>query len=59
MLFVANYFFCGLQLELVFYVRANIYLIHLFVFIYMFVTSLKKRFQCNGNELMRKKRQRV
>jgi hypothetical protein len=44
MLFVANYFFRGLQLQLVLHVRANIYLIHLFVLIYKFVTSLKKGF---------------
>jgi hypothetical protein len=44
MLFVANYFFRGLQLELVLYIRANIYLIRSFVLIYVFVTSLKNCF---------------
>jgi hypothetical protein len=44
MLFVANCIFRGLQLELVLYVIANIYLIHLLILIYMFVTSLKKGF---------------
>jgi hypothetical protein len=44
MLFVANYFFRRLQLELVHYIRANIYLIHLLILIYVYVTSLKNGF---------------